>query len=62
VIHVLAIFASLFGFYSFSFIYNTFCKNCFGLPSTYWVIHITLGNGVYWFTTIVASVMALLPR
>ncbi|XP_059487582.1 phospholipid-transporting ATPase VA isoform X2 [Neocloeon triangulifer] len=62
IIHILAMAASIGGFYTFAFIYNSFCVNCFGLPSTYWVVHQTLGNSVYWFSTILASVLALLPR
>ncbi|XP_065336042.1 phospholipid-transporting ATPase VA isoform X1 [Cloeon dipterum] len=62
IIHILSMACSIVGFYCFAFVYNSFCVSCFGLPSTYWVIYKTLGNSVYWFTTVVASVLALLPR
>ncbi|XP_004524683.1 probable phospholipid-transporting ATPase VB isoform X3 [Ceratitis capitata] len=62
ILHVLSIVLSLGSFYAFSIIYNSTCVNCFGLPSTYWVIFRCLGSLVHWLVILISTVVAILPR
>uniref|UniRef100_A0A1A9WFZ2 Phospholipid-transporting ATPase n=1 Tax=Glossina brevipalpis TaxID=37001 RepID=A0A1A9WFZ2_9MUSC len=61
-LHALSIIFSLGSFYLFSVIYNSMCVNCFGLPSSYWVIFRCLVSAVHWLVIIISSVVAILPR
>ncbi|XP_052894439.1 phospholipid-transporting ATPase VD isoform X1 [Anopheles moucheti] len=61
-LHVLSIVISLVSFYAFAFVYNSVCVNCFGLPSNYWVIQMSMSTIQYYLITILSSVLALLPR
>uniref|UniRef100_A0AAG5DVZ4 Phospholipid-transporting ATPase n=1 Tax=Anopheles atroparvus TaxID=41427 RepID=A0AAG5DVZ4_ANOAO len=62
ILHVLSIGISLVSFYAFAFLYNSVCVNCFGLPSNYWVIHMSMSTIQYYLITLLSSVLALLPR
>ncbi|KAH8329082.1 hypothetical protein KR074_003510 [Drosophila pseudoananassae] len=62
VLHVLSIVISLASFYLFSIVYNSMCVNCFGLPSTYWVIFVCFGSAVHWLVILLSTVVAVLPR
>ncbi|XP_076273548.1 phospholipid-transporting ATPase VD isoform X2 [Rhynchophorus ferrugineus] len=62
IIQVLSIVLSIGAFYLYSLLYNTFCINCFGLPSTYWTIQISMQRPAYWLVTLLSCVVALLPR
>uniref|UniRef100_A0A182Y662 Phospholipid-transporting ATPase n=1 Tax=Anopheles stephensi TaxID=30069 RepID=A0A182Y662_ANOST len=62
ILHVLSIVISLVSFYAFAFAYNSVCVNCFGLPSNYWVIHMSMSTVQYYLITLLSSVLALLPR
>ncbi|XP_050308196.1 phospholipid-transporting ATPase VA isoform X2 [Anthonomus grandis grandis] len=62
IIHAASIICSIGAFFLYSLSYNTFCVNCFGLPSTYWTIQISMQRPQYWLVTVLASVVALLPR
>ncbi|XP_066145545.1 phospholipid-transporting ATPase VD isoform X1 [Euwallacea fornicatus] len=62
IIHLASIFCSIGAFFLYSLTYNTFCVNCFGLPSTYWTIQIAMQRPQYWLVTLLACVVALLPR
>uniref|UniRef100_A0A182PEF6 Phospholipid-transporting ATPase n=1 Tax=Anopheles epiroticus TaxID=199890 RepID=A0A182PEF6_9DIPT len=62
ILHVLSIVISLVSFYAFAFVYNSVCVNCFGLPSNYWVIHMSMSTIQYYLITLLTSVLALLPR
>ncbi|KAH8412397.1 hypothetical protein KR009_001802 [Drosophila setifemur] len=62
VLHVISIAVSLGSFYLFSIVYNSMCVNCFGLPSTYWVIFVCLGSAVHWLVILLSTVVAVLPR
>uniref|UniRef100_A0A182UCH3 P-type ATPase C-terminal domain-containing protein n=1 Tax=Anopheles melas TaxID=34690 RepID=A0A182UCH3_9DIPT len=62
ILHVLSIVISLVSFYAFAFAYNSVCVNCFGLPSNYWVIHMSMSTIQYYLITLLTSVLALLPR
>lgn len=61
-IHIASVVCSIGSFYLYSLIYNTFCLNCFGLPSTYWTIQISMQRYQYWLVTMLSCVVALLPR
>ncbi|XP_075151273.1 phospholipid-transporting ATPase VD isoform X1 [Haematobia irritans] len=62
ILHVLSIVFSLGSFYLFSIVYNSMCVNCFGLPSSYWVIFRCFISAVHWFVIILSAVVATLPR
>ncbi|KAL1506324.1 hypothetical protein ABEB36_005712 [Hypothenemus hampei] len=62
IIHVASIVCSIGAFFLYSLTYNTFCVNCFGLPSTYWTIQMSMRRPQYWLVTLLACVVALLPR
>ncbi|XP_020799280.1 probable phospholipid-transporting ATPase VA isoform X1 [Drosophila serrata] len=62
VLHVISIAVSLGSFYLFSIVYNSMCVNCFGLPSTYWVIFVCFGSAVHWLVILLSTVVAVLPR
>ncbi|XP_041448239.1 phospholipid-transporting ATPase VA isoform X2 [Drosophila obscura] len=62
VLHVISIVVSLASFYLFSFVYNYWCVNCFGLPSTYWVIFVCICSAVHWLVILLSTVVAVLPR
>ncbi|XP_057668206.1 phospholipid-transporting ATPase VD isoform X2 [Diorhabda carinulata] len=62
IIHAASIVLSIGAFYLYSLIYNTYCVNCFGLPSTYWTIQIAMSRPTYWLVTLLSCVVALLPR
>ncbi|XP_032311297.1 phospholipid-transporting ATPase VA isoform X1 [Drosophila ananassae] len=62
VLHVISIAVSLASFYLFSIVYNSMCVNCFGLPSTYWVIFVCFGSAVHWLVILLSTVVAVLPR
>jgi phospholipid-translocating ATPase len=62
IIHVVSIVASIGAFYLYSFLYNSLCVNCFGLPSTYWIIQKATARPTYWLITLLSSVVAILPR
>ncbi|BFF93658.1 probable phospholipid-transporting ATPase VA [Drosophila madeirensis] len=62
VLHVISIVVSLASFYLFSFVYNYWCVNCFGLPSTYWVIFVCISSAVHWLVILLSTVVAVLPR
>ncbi|XP_053673867.1 phospholipid-transporting ATPase VB [Anopheles nili] len=62
ILHVASIVISLVSFYVFAFAYNSVCVNCFGLPSNYWVIHMSMSTIQYYLITMLTSVLALLPR
>ncbi|KAL5280993.1 ATP10B family protein [Megaselia abdita] len=61
-LHVLSMIFSLLSFYVFSFMYNSMCVNCFGLPSTYWVIFVCMSTSIHWLVIFLTTVIALLPR
>ncbi|XP_030761045.1 probable phospholipid-transporting ATPase VD isoform X2 [Sitophilus oryzae] len=61
-IHVASIVLSIGAFYLYSLLYNTYCVNCFGLPSTYWTIQIAMQRSAYYLVTLLSCVVALLPR
>ncbi|KAL9875821.1 phospholipid-transporting ATPase VD isoform 1-T4 [Glossina fuscipes fuscipes] len=61
-LHVLSIIFSLGSFYLFSIIYNSMCVNCFGLPSSYWVIFRCLTSTIHWLVIVISAVVAILPR
>ncbi|XP_050100213.1 phospholipid-transporting ATPase VA isoform X1 [Anopheles aquasalis] len=62
ILHALSIGISLVSFYAFAFAYNSVCVSCFGLPSNYWVIHMSMSTIQYYLITLLTSVLALLPR
>ncbi|XP_026466761.1 probable phospholipid-transporting ATPase VD isoform X2 [Ctenocephalides felis] len=62
VIHVISILASVGSFYTFCLIYNTICDQCFGLPSSYWVIHHNMSSMLYYLIIILSTIVAILPR
>ncbi|XP_044255059.1 phospholipid-transporting ATPase VD isoform X2 [Tribolium madens] len=62
IIHVGSIVISIGAFYAYSFLYNSLCVNCFGLPSTYWIIQKATSRPTYWLVTLLSCVVALLPR
>ncbi|XP_039446405.1 phospholipid-transporting ATPase VD isoform X3 [Culex pipiens pallens] len=62
ILHVLSIAISIGSFYVFAFAYNTVCVSCFGLPSNYWVIHMSMSTIQYYLITALTAVLALLPR
>ncbi|EDW57650.1 phospholipid-transporting ATPase VD isoform X1 [Drosophila virilis] len=61
-LHVISILISLGSFYLFSIVYNSMCVNCFGLPSTYWVIFRCFASAVHWLVILLSTVVAVLPR
>lgn len=62
ILHVLSIAISIGSFYVFAFLYNSVCVSCFGLPSNYWVIHMSMSSVQYYLITALTAVLALLPR
>ncbi|ALC38973.1 CG33298 [Drosophila busckii] len=62
ILHVISIAISLGLFYIFSVVYGSLCVNCFGLPSTYWVIFKCFASSVHWFVIMLSTVVAVLPR
>ncbi|XP_037957548.1 probable phospholipid-transporting ATPase VA isoform X2 [Teleopsis dalmanni] len=62
ILHVLSIIISFVSFYAFSIVYNSICVNCFGLPSSYWVIFHCFASAVHWLVIILSTVVAIFPR
>ncbi|KAL0267650.1 UNVERIFIED_CONTAM: hypothetical protein PYX00_009855 [Menopon gallinae] len=62
VIHVISIFASVAVYFLFSLLYNGVCVDCFGLPSNYWVMQMTIVTPVFWLVILLTIVLSLLPR
>ncbi|KAL3267060.1 hypothetical protein HHI36_011201 [Cryptolaemus montrouzieri] len=62
ILHVASVILSIGAFYFYSLLYNSLCVNCFGLPSTYWVIQKAMMRPTYWLVTLLSCVAALLPR
>ncbi|XP_055916558.1 phospholipid-transporting ATPase VB isoform X1 [Eupeodes corollae] len=62
ILHVLSMVMSLGSFYIFSFVYNSLCVNCFGLPSSYWVIFRCMSTSIHWLVILLSSVVSILPR
>lgn len=62
ILHVLSLAISLGAYYAYSFLYGMTCVNCFGLPSTYWVINMCAKSHVYWLVILLTAVVAVLPR
>ncbi|TMW42349.1 hypothetical protein DOY81_012571 [Sarcophaga bullata] len=62
ILHVLSMVISLASFYLFSIVYNSMCVNCFGLPSSYWVIFRCFASAVHWLVIALSTVVAILPR
>lgn len=62
IIHAGSLLFSIGAFYVYSFLYNSLCVTCLGLPSTYWVIYIVIAQPTYWLVTIFCCVVAVLPR
>ncbi|XP_046811549.1 phospholipid-transporting ATPase VD [Lucilia cuprina] len=62
ILHVLSMVLSLGSFYLFSIVYNSMCVNCFGLPSSYWVIFRCFASAVHWLVIVLSAVVAILPR
>ncbi|KOB64784.1 Uncharacterized protein OBRU01_23686, partial [Operophtera brumata] len=55
VIHLLALSGSLISFFIVTLVYQSICKTCFGLPSTYHVIHHALADPVYWLVLVLTT-------
>ncbi|XP_065358633.1 phospholipid-transporting ATPase VD isoform X2 [Calliphora vicina] len=62
ILHVLSMVLSLGSFYLFSIVYNSMCVNCFGLPSSYWVIFRCFASAIHWLVIVLSAVVAILPR
>ncbi|CAG9822413.1 unnamed protein product [Phaedon cochleariae] len=62
IIQVASIVLSVGAFYLYSLLYNAYCVNCFGLPSTYWTIQMAMTRPIYWLVTLLSCVLALIPR
>lgn len=62
VLHVLSIVISLLSYYAFAITYNSMCVNCFGLPSSYWVIFHCFDSAVHWLVIVLTAAIAVLPR
>ncbi|XP_022901722.2 phospholipid-transporting ATPase VD isoform X1 [Onthophagus taurus] len=62
IIHVLTIVFSISVFYIYSYLYNSICVSCFGLPSSYGVIQNTASTLNYWLVIPICCVTAILPR
>ncbi|XP_050501041.1 phospholipid-transporting ATPase VD isoform X2 [Diabrotica virgifera virgifera] len=61
-LHIASIVLSIGAFYLYSIVYDTYCINCFGLPSTYWTIQMAMQRYNYWLATMLSCVVAMLPR
>ncbi|CAL1688801.1 unnamed protein product, partial [Lasius platythorax] len=62
IIHIGAILGSLGIFFVFCLFYNAVCVNCMGLPGSFWVMEKAITHHTYWFTVVLTSVLALMPR
>ncbi|XP_011262900.1 probable phospholipid-transporting ATPase VD [Camponotus floridanus] len=62
IIHIGAILGSLGIFFGFCLFYNAVCVNCMGLPGSFWVMEKVITRHTYWFTVVLTSVLALMPR
>jgi phospholipid-translocating ATPase len=62
ILHVCSVVFSIIFFYSFAFIYNSVCKNCFGFENPFWVIHQMIDSPLHWLTILLTVVIAILPR
>ncbi|CAH0560353.1 unnamed protein product [Brassicogethes aeneus] len=62
IIHIGSVVTSIFLFYIYSVVYDSVCLNCFNLPSTYWIIQVAITRHIYWLVTLLATVLAVLPR
>ncbi|XP_029171036.1 probable phospholipid-transporting ATPase VD [Nylanderia fulva] len=62
IIHIGAILGSLGIFFGFCLFYNFVCINCMGLPGSFWVMEKAITQSTYWFTVLLTSVLALMPR
>ncbi|KAL6438052.1 hypothetical protein ACFW04_004365 [Cataglyphis niger] len=62
IIHIGAILCSLGIFFGFCLFYNAVCVNCMGLPGSFWVMETAITRHIYWFTVVLTSVLALMPR
>ncbi|XP_072757293.1 phospholipid-transporting ATPase VD isoform X2 [Anoplolepis gracilipes] len=62
IIHIGAILGSLGIFFGFCLFYNAVCINCMGLPGSFWVMEKIITRHTYWFTIVLTSVLALMPR
>ena len=57
-----ALILSILFFYGFVILYNSVCITCFGIENPFWVIYETFDSPEYWLTSLLVSVVALLPR
>lgn len=62
ILHAASVILSIGAFYFYSLLYNSLCVNCFGLPSTYWIIQKAMLRPTYWLVTLLSCVAAVLPR
>ncbi|CAG7722204.1 unnamed protein product [Allacma fusca] len=62
IIHVFSIVASITIFYTFVFIYNTFCISCLGFENPFGVLQELVASPVHWLTIVVTIILAVLPR
>ncbi|KAK9870972.1 hypothetical protein WA026_009932 [Henosepilachna vigintioctopunctata] len=62
ILHAASVILSIGAFYFYSLLYNSLCINCFGLPSTYWIIQRAMMKPTYWLVTLLSCVAAILPR
>ncbi|XP_045478925.1 phospholipid-transporting ATPase VD isoform X1 [Harmonia axyridis] len=62
ILHAASVILSIGAFYFYSLLYNSLCVNCFGLPSTYWIIQTAMLRPTYWLVTLLSCVAAVLPR
>ncbi|XP_074066215.1 phospholipid-transporting ATPase VA-like [Macrotis lagotis] len=49
-------------FFIVSLVYNAFCSTCFPPSNPYWTMQKLMGDPMFYLTTIISTIVALLPR
>lgn len=62
IIQVFALTGSLMSFFLLTMVYQTVCRPCLGMPSTYGVMMNTVKDPTYWLLLVLTTVAALAPR
>ena len=49
-------------YFGFALLYNGVCPTCFGMANLYWVVQNSMGTPTFWLVSLLAAVLAVLPR
>ena len=61
-VHWMSIVLSVAVYFGFALLYNGACPTCFGMANLYWVVQNSMGTPTFWLVSLLAAVLAVLPR